>query len=454
MALARFTAVTCLFLLAACDDRRYELGTLPDGGGGTSGAAGGAAGASGGGAGGVGGGAGGAAGAVGGEGGAAMGGVGGEGASGGKGGASGGAGGEGASGGSGGAVAPPPVAICPVPAGPIPTRPLAISSAHVAERLAKFIWNDRSDAGLLAKAEGVKTNVEVQALARAMFSDPRFANGVDALAREWLGLEAAGSYPGADAVSGMFDPALRASMVTETNTFVRDLFVSGDGSLKTLLLASYTFVDDPLAKLYDLPANPRGGQFRVNLDPARRSGILTQASLLFSKPYASARGTWMMNKLLCQEIPAPPLNMVGAGFQQRFDETYRQTLDRYVASPACQPCHTITDPAGYALERYDQLGRWRDRDNGQPIDSTGLLVRPTDPPLKFDGVRQLGEQLVQSCEVQRCMAQVFLQRALGGPLRDSDQPAREEVARAFLASGLNLRELFALTAGSASFLAP
>jgi hypothetical protein len=74
--------------------------------------------------------------------------------------------------------------------------------------------------------------------------------------------------------------------------------------------------------------------------------------------------------------------------------------------------------------------------------------------LRFRGPRQLGELLVQSCEVHSCVARAYLERALGGQLRQTDQASIEEVARAFVASGLNLRELFALTAGSQSFLAP
>jgi hypothetical protein len=76
----------------------------------------------------------------------------------------------------------------------------------------------------------------------------------------------------------------------------------------------------------------------------------------------------------------------------------------------------------------------------------------TPVELKFDGARQLGEQLLGSCELQRCMSQVFLQRALGVERLESDA-GLEELTRAFVASGLNLRELFALVTASQPFLA-
>jgi hypothetical protein len=251
-------------------------------------------------------------------------------------------------------------------------------------------------------------------------------------------------------VRDQLDDTLRFSMVLETETFFKHLF-GGEGRLETLLLASYSFVDEPLAKLYGVA--PTGPFTRVNLIKEQRSGILTQASFLFLKPGPSARGTWLINKLLCTAVPEPPNGAVNPVVDPFPGETTRQTLERSVSGPSCAACHQLIDPPGFAFGHYDALGRWRDQEAGQPIDATGMFRQTRPAPLKFDGARQLGEQLLGSCEVRRCVAQMFLQRALGGP-KPIDEASVAEVAAAFEASDLNLRVLFEDVAASRPFLAP
>jgi hypothetical protein len=373
--------------------------------------------------------------------------------------ATGGTQGTSATGGTGGTgtggMALPAVAACSVPEGVLVDRPLNLYPELLADRLAHFLWARGADAELLAQAKLVHTSGAVRALAASMTADSRFADGVDALEREWLGMEeAVTGFGGADEVRAQVDAGLRASMLIETTTFVRDLFTAGDGRLSTLLTASYTFANGRLAPLYGLPEMPGAGFSRVQLDERQRSGILTQASLLFSKPRISGRGTWVQNKLLCLGVPVPPATHLDPPLRQP-GETGRQALERETANPgACTACHLAIDPPGYAFEHFDALGRWRDDDNGKPIDVSGTLEYPSeDPPLKFDGVRQLAQQLSGSCRVQRCMVQVFLQHALASP--DAGSPAeRDDLLRAFVASGLDLRALFTHVAASPSFLAP
>jgi hypothetical protein len=333
-----------------------------------------------------------------------------------------------------------------------PDRPVTLPPDVLAERLARFIWAGPPNTWLMDRVRAVaRSSTAIEVLAQGMTAEPQFVDGVDALAREWLELDTAvAGFGGAEEVRAMADAGLRASMILETSTFVRDLFTAGDARLSTLLMASHSFVNERLAPLYDLPAVTGSGFSRVELDKDRRSGILTQASLLFSKPRISGRGTWVQNKLLCMGVPLPPSSNLEPALSRQPGETDRQHLERSTASPSCRPCHQLIDPPGYALEHYDALGRWRDQDSGQPVDATGTLV---DPPLKFDGARQLAQQLVGSCQVQRCLVQVFLQRALGSP--DAGTAAdREEILRAFVSSGLNLRVLFSHVAASPPFLAP
>jgi hypothetical protein len=346
-----------------------------------------------------------------------------------------------------------PRSTCSVPRVVTPEEPVALAPEVLARRLAAFLWNGEPDADLVGRAAVARTSAQVQALATAMTADPRWVGGVDALAREWLGLEKAEAYEGADEVKGMFDADLRASMVGETSLFIRDLFLSSDPRLPTLLLGSYSFVDERLAQLYGLAPVGSQGFVRVPLDQQQRAGILSQASVLFARPRISGRGTWVLNSLLCIGVPTPPAPGVDNLPVLRMPgQTERQVLEVGTANPGCQPCHAVIDPPGYAFGHYDALGRWSELDHGKPIDASGSLQFQT-VSLKFDGVRQLGEQLVGSCDLYRCAVQAYLHRALGSPKAGSAE-TRAALLWAFVDSGLDLRALFSWVAASPSFLAP
>ena len=59
----------------------------------------------------------------------------------------------------------------------------------------------------------------------------------------------------------------------------------------------------------------------------------------------------------------------------------RERVAQHRANPACASCHNLMDPVGFALEKYDAIGRWRTVDGGTPVDASGVLPDGS----KFDG---------------------------------------------------------------------
>jgi hypothetical protein len=133
--------------------------------------------------------------------------------------------------------------------------------------------------------------------------------------------------------------------------------------------------------------------------------------------------------------------------------TYRESLQASLSNPACAACHTYVDGPGFAFENYDPIGRFRTLDNGKPIDASGRLAGTMMGDLAFMDARDLARLLPQSCEVQMCMAQVFLSHAVLDPA-PNDSFSYNEVLRAFAASGFNLAELLVLVTGSHGFASP
>lgn len=190
-----------------------------------------------------------------------------------------------------------------------------------------------------------------------------------------------------------------------------------------------------------------------------RYGIFTEPAWLAERTSISTRGTQIQLRLLGTQVPPPPPGLPqsappGAG------ETERQALEKSLASPACVPCHRMTDGPGFALGHYDAGGLYRDLDNGQPIDTSGTLVSP-GVEMPFTGIIDFNKQLAFSCIAARGFADSFLQAAieLNGQPFDQQNAAlydanHERVERAFVYGGMTYEALVKAYIQSPAGLAP
>ena len=94
--------------------------------------------------------------------------------------------------------------------------------------------------------------------------------------------------------------------------FARDVLRGAAPTFATLLTAKYSIVDAPLASYYGVQTNAAG---RVDLTNNPRLGLLTQGSLMAVKgnSYRTSpvrRGKFVLNRMLCNNIPPPPPDAV------------------------------------------------------------------------------------------------------------------------------------------------
>jgi hypothetical protein len=98
----------------------------------------------------------------------------------------------------------------------------------------------------------------------------------------------------------------------------------------------------------------------------------------------------------------------------------REAMTQHRANPACAGCHARMDPIGFAMENFDAVGRWRDRDNGNAIDASGLLPDGT----RFDGMGGLKQALLRHPEqFASTIAEKLLMYAIGRNLQFYDAPS-------------------------------
>lgn len=309
-----------------------------------------------------------------------------------------------------------------------------ISDAELASRLSYFLWSSMPDEELLSLAEKKELSrpAVLEKQVRRMLADERANSLVTNFAGQWLYLRNLESVIPDMRLFPDFDDNLRQALRQETELFFESV-VQEDRSVLDLLRADYTFLNERLAKHYEIP-HVYGSQFRrVALDPAsHRGGLLRQGSILTVTSYATRtspviRGHWILKNLLNAEPPPPPPNVPALSDNKVAAELpVRERLKQHRANAQCASCHDLMDSVGFALDNYDAIGRWRETDTDVPIDSAGALPDGSE----FVGVGGLENALLQRPElfVQTLTAKL-LTFSLGRGVEYYDAPAVRKIVR-------------------------
>src|SRR5262249_25007089 len=134
--------------------------------------------------------------------------------------------------------------------------------------------------------------------------------------------------------------------------------------------------------------------------------------------------------------------------------TTRERVALQTRPASCQSCHGVINPLGFTLERFDAVGRFREQDNGKPVDATGSYQTGAGDTMKFDGARDLARFLAGSEEVQTAFVDRLFQHLAKQPVR-AYGPRRPEQLRAFFAGhGYSIRKLMVEAATVAATAAP
>jgi hypothetical protein len=336
---------------------------------------------------------------------------------------------------------------------------VALDSYQLAARLSFFLWTSVPDDALMAAAAagGLTDPAALRAQVTRMLADPRAHDAIATFHTQWLDLGKLPTISKDPTLYPLFTPALRDAMQAETTAFVDDVLRVGDGRLETLLTASYSILDDGLFDLYGV-ARPAGttGPVRVELDPTRRAGLLTQASFLASHAHENqtspvARGVAVIRNVLCVALPDPPPNVNNAPPDPMPGATTRQRFAVHESDASCAGCHKMIDGIGLGFEAYDAVGVFRTMDGGQAVDATGNVLAAPEINGPFDGAVALAKELAGTAQVQQCVARQWFRFALGRLEGATDGCSLLGMFDAFEASHHDVRQLLASIATSDAF---
>ncbi|MEI8382249.1 MAG: DUF1592 domain-containing protein [Planctomycetota bacterium] len=310
----------------------------------------------------------------------------------------------------------------------------ALNDFELASRLSYFLWSSMPDEQLLKQAEqgDLHHDAILDEHVRRMLKDPKSKALVDNFAEQWLQLRILNEITPDPKKFPEFSVELREDMKRETRQFF-DYIMREDRSILEFLDGQYSFVNERLARHYGL-SDVKGAEFqKVSLEGKNRAGLLTQASILTltSNPDRTSpvkRGKWVMEVILDQPPPPPPPNVpeLAETAKAAPNATLRQQLELHRQNATCNSCHRVMDQLGFGMENFDAIGRWRETDNGQPLDSTGELPGGS----RFNGPVQLADVLRQKqCEFGECLAEKMLTYSLGRGLEFYDRCATDKIVK-------------------------
>lgn len=337
---------------------------------------------------------------------------------------------------------------------------VALDSYELASRLSYLLWNTLPDTELWQSAmEGTLTDVQqLTAQATRLLADPRAAATVSDFTEQWLGLAAlpnavrrVGIEQQSDGSEvAVIDARYSAPWQRSIESYVADQMLGG-GTFASLLGSSRVFVDRALWELYPTTAPfPAGADSFVGVDypAAERVGLLTQPGLmaLLSHPDQSAptlRGVFVRNALLCDPPPAPPPSVNPTPPALDPMATTRERFAQHTEDASCANCHQLFDPMGLGLENYDELGRFRQEENGLPLDVSGEIVRARDVTLDgdFNGPAELAARLAASSQTQACFVTQWYRYGMGRVEQAADLCSIRQVYDGLTASGGDLKSV-------------
>ena len=313
-----------------------------------------------------------------------------------------------------------------------PTNGHKVNQYELASRLSYFIWSSMPDDELIKLADrGQLQNPDTltKQITR-MLRDKKSRALTENFATQWLNLRVLDELTPDPDQFKTFNAKLKADMIRETEMLFESI-VKDNRPITDFIDANYSFINERLAKHYDI-RGVKGNNFRrVSLKGSGRAGVLTHASVLTltSNPTRTSpvkRGKWILENLLNDAPPDPPADVpdLDETAQEHPGMTLREQLALHRESPTCASCHKTMDPLGFGFERFDAVGKIRSLADGKPIDPSGELPSGESFSGALELVQIVKERREQFC---RCLAEKMMTYALGRGLDYYDRCAIDQI---------------------------
>ena len=135
-----------------------------------------------------------------------------------------------------------------------------------------------------------------------------------------------------------------------------------------------------------------------------------------------------MEVILNRPPPPPPPNVpeLSETAKAQPHTSLRQQMEMHRQNPSCASCHRVMDQLGFGMENFDAIGRWRESDGNQPLDTRGEIPGG----LSFTGPLELAGVLrTKKSDFSDGLTEKMLTYALGRGLEYYDRCATAKIVK-------------------------
>ena len=319
-----------------------------------------------------------------------------------------------------------------------------LDAYSLASRLSFLLWNAPPDDVLLQEAEAgiLYTQQGLAGAVDRMLVSARLESGVRAFFDDLMAFDEFNSLAKDPLVYPMVTGTTLEHAREQTLRTIVDHLVARQADYRDLFTTRQTFMSLQLAAVYGTPAGQGWVPFEFE-EEGPRLGLLTHVSFLAANSHSvrsspTLRGKALRETFLCQRVPDPPPDVDFSSLEEAEDAaTAKERLAVHNTNPSCAGCHLITDPMGLSLENFDGAGRFRETENGAPLDIAGEL-----DGIFYEDIAGLAHATRNHPKLSACLINRLYAYGTGGPvsLREDRDTLAEFEAR-FAKNGYQLSTL-------------
>jgi hypothetical protein len=329
----------------------------------------------------------------------------------------------------------------------------ALDDWEVASRLSYFIYDSMPDDTLFERARQgqLKSEEQIASQVERMLEDPRATRKFVSFHEQLWQFGRYAKIAPDEATYPNLPSNFVDRLLASSDAFLSSVIEDG-GGLEEFLTAPYAFADAQLAPFYGSSVSGNGTS-RVTFANGARKGFLMQLGFLASNAYSIKtdpihRGLFILRDVLCRAIPDPPPGAATTPLPETDVPivTTRDEVSVLTGQSYCPTCHSQINEPGFAFEGYDAVGRVRQTENGEPVDTTGSITLDGQA-VPFQHAGELVDALAASDEARDCYVASWLEFTYGRSLVTTDLPLRSELGE----QAMGVKELVTALATSPQF---
>jgi hypothetical protein len=145
--------------------------------------------------------------------------------------------------------------------------------------------------------------------------------------------------------------------------------------------------------------------------------------------------------LLGRSLKPPPEAV--AFKDEEFDPIMRmrEKVTQTTKAESCMTCHSIINPLGFSLENFDSIGRFRETDNGRPIETSSEYLTVEGTTININDPSTLAYHAINSPSAHKRFVEMLFNQVAKQPIQAYDTNTLSKLLNGFASSKYNIKYL-------------